>query len=73
MAAALNLDHKGSFSSSIDWRSQKLEKSCATGSKVENISKIYKIAGGDHSHETIQDLQIESYIAYLVELSELSL
>jgi len=71
LATTSNFHHKSSFSSSIDWRSQKLGKSCATGSEVKNTSKFYKIPVGDHSHKKLQDLQINSYYPKFIELSVL--
>ena len=70
-AATSNLDHIGSFSSSIVWRCQKQEKSCATQSKVKNTIKFHKIAVGDHRHQYMWDLEINSYVSHLVELNKL--
>jgi len=71
LAATSNFDHTGSFSSSIDWWSQKHRKSCATGSKVTDTIKFYKIPIGDHRHAYMWNPEMNWYIAHLVEVNEL--
>ena len=53
-AATSYFDHLGSFSSSIVWRCQKQEKSCATQSKFKNTIKFHKIAVGDPMHKNCE-------------------
>ncbi len=44
LVAKWNFDHRGYFSSSIDWQCQKQRKRCATRSKVKDPIKFNELS-----------------------------